>query len=344
MSCVLCDTFFIKDYPQFDVYYKSTSHTNTLIINFIRKILNWDINEDSQPRYLCQLCYNIFDELDYAELTCSRLRKQLSERSISNNKYSNYVKDCSTQTCDEVGANIEDFSETLLDSFKTEVNVIKSPDSVDFQDSDPELEMHDETNNKLVVNKEIDLFECLTCSKTFSSKSGLNLHKQRQHRNIKETGNSTPHDNSVKLECDVVIEENLKSEQEIRAFQISELVENVQTPPVKTKLKSSRKKQSNMIKPLKYQCPQCPKMWRTVGELRSHVATHSTLRPYICEVCGQAYKHKQALDIHVGMHNGINPFSCNYCQKAFTQKGALQRHLPIHTGEAPYQVIITKTC
>lgn len=331
-SCVLCDTYFIKDYPQFDVYYKTTSHSNTLIINFIRKILNWDINEDSNSRYLCQPCYSIFEELDYAELTCTRLKKQLSERSISN-RYNNFVKDSSTQTVDVPEDNIEDFSETLLETLKTETNITKSPEPEIYQPSDPEPDTNDEFLNKIVEERKTKSYQCTICSKSFSTKNGLNLHIQRQHRNIKETSNIVE-DRSLKLECDVVIEESLKSEPE--QTELQELIENVKTS-TKTKLRSGRKKQS-VVKPLKYSCPQCPKMWRTVGELRNHVATHSNLRPYICEVCGQAYKHKQALDIHVGMHNGINPFSCNYCHKAFTQKGALQRHLPIHTGEAPYQV------
>lgn len=122
--------------------------------------------------------------------------------------------------------------------------------------------------------------------------------------------------------------------------------------PIKRKTESIERKKSSRVgakekkpkkrdpfpKPPKHECTICGKMWRTMSEFKSHVATHSDERPFICEICGQAYKHKAALDIHVGMHNGINPFSCPFCNKAFTQKGALQRHLPIHTGEAPFQV------
>ncbi|XP_034179897.2 uncharacterized protein LOC117604177 [Osmia lignaria lignaria] len=91
------------------------------------------------------------------------------------------------------------------------------------------------------------------------------------------------------------------------------------------------------LKPLKYSCSTCGKRWKTSTELKTHMKTHSTLRPYMCEKCGQAYKHKHALEVHVGMHNGINPFQCNFCKKCFTQKGALMRHIPMHTGEMPYQ-------
>ncbi|XP_015609837.1 zinc finger protein 2 isoform X2 [Cephus cinctus] len=91
------------------------------------------------------------------------------------------------------------------------------------------------------------------------------------------------------------------------------------------------------LKPLNHLCPTCGKKWRTSAELKTHMKSHSSLRPYMCEKCGQAYKHRHALEIHVGMHNGINPFQCSFCNKCFTQKGALMRHLPIHTGETPYQ-------
>lgn len=128
--------------------------------------------------------------------------------------------------------------------------------------------------------------------------------------------------------------------------------------PIKKKIESNERKKScrgatkekktkkrdPFPKPPKHECTICGKMWRTMSEFKSHVATHSDERPFICEICGQAYKHKAALDIHVGMHNGINPFSCPFCNKAFTQKGALQRHLPIHTGEAPFQVLFADLC
>lgn len=87
-----------------------------------------------------------------------------------------------------------------------------------------------------------------------------------------------------------------------------------------------------------HECNQCGKKWRTVTELKSHVASHSDVRPFVCEICGQAYKMKKALDIHIGMHNGIHPFVCTYCNKSFTQKVGLEKHLPIHTGVTRFQV------
>ncbi|OAD59233.1 hypothetical protein WN48_09499 [Eufriesea mexicana] len=127
------------------------------------------------------------------------------------------------------------------------------------------------------------------------------------------------------------IEENIKEIKENADHITATTIDQIKIP-----IKSGELSKYD-LKVLKYSCPTCDKRWKTSAELKTHIKTHSTLKPYMCEKCGQAYKHKHALEIHVGMHNGINPFQCNFCNKCFTQKGALMRHLPIHTGEMPYQ-------
>lgn len=133
----------------------------------------------------------------------------------------------------------------------------------------------------------------------------------------------------------------------------------------KRQMKKGRKKRGSSRSgeraclPAIHACGLCGKKWRTVTELKSHIQSHSSIRPYVCEVffncefcklekdlsvdviyfqiCGQAYKMKKALDVHVGMHNGIHPFTCEYCNKSFTQKVGLQKHIPIHTGYTRFQ-------
>lgn len=105
----------------------------------------------------------------------------------------------------------------------------------------------------------------------------------------------------------------------------------------KKRKRGDRKGERAFMVPI-HECNQCGKKWRTVTELKSHIASHSDVRPFVCEICGQAYKMKKALDIHIGMHNGIHPFVCNYCNKSFTQKVGLEKHLPIHTGVTRFQV------
>lgn len=121
MDCVICKADLQKDNFQIDIFYTTTTHSNTLLINFINKILNWDL-KDCDLRFLCQLCYNLFEELDFAELSCLNIKKQLNERGEIN-KYNKYYKDSCTQTCDNESLDIISSTCTLLDSIKTETSL-----------------------------------------------------------------------------------------------------------------------------------------------------------------------------------------------------------------------------
>lgn len=41
---------------------------------------------------------------------------------------------------------------------------------------------------------------------------------------------------------------------------------------------------SIFVRPYIYQCPQCPKKWRTKSELRIHLCSHNDVRAHVCEV------------------------------------------------------------
>lgn len=212
-------------------------------------------------------------------------------------------------------------------------------------------------------------YKCRICKDRFPSVSAANLHAVQEHPRVKDAIiiASEPREG----ELDDFINDNhglfpdellgMSDNEERDDFEWKEAVRNddkmtdnedavsrnepTQTPDVGKQVMSNSQKATNKsggvskysLKPLKHSCPTCGKKWRTSAELKTHLKSHSNLRPYMCEKCGQAYKHKHALEIHVGMHNGINPFQCSFCNKCFTQKGALMRHLPMHTGETPYQ-------
>lgn len=333
MNCVLCNDI-VAEGSKIEIYYTFTTHTKTLLINFIKKTLNCDLNK-SHSKYICKECCNIFEELDFTESTYTALKRTIFQRWILN-ECGSLTKDAVCQTDDYCKSDNTHFKEVRMDilsleSIKQENNEALTTEAIITQ-----------TKKEYVakIGKQKKSYMCQFCQKKFVTNHGMIIHVQRKHQN--ETPSSVVANNSihigksVKVECDVVIKEFSKSELDHGPDDDSSSTSSKSINNIK-KIKA-KKKIGTVVKPLKYSCPQCPKMWRTTGELRNHVASHSNLRPYICEVCGQAYKHKTALNIHVGMHNGINPFSCKYCQKSFTQKGALQRHLPIHTGEAPYQV------
>ncbi|KAF7408791.1 hypothetical protein HZH66_003328 [Vespula vulgaris] len=227
---------------------------------------------------------------------------------------------------------------------------------------------NDELNVHLLKHNDIQLYQCSKCKEVFTNISLANTHASKVHIEDQDYVNILPvsykneighflNDVSFFPQNNVeTLKPNTFEHTEINK-NISEIKDNsacitenkfaesneINSMDEKTKInlnsaswKSGRISKYS-LKPLKYTCPTCNKKWRTSAELKTHIKSHSNIRPYMCEKCGQAYKHKHALEIHIGMHNGINPFQCSFCKKCFTQKGALMRHLPMHTGETPYQ-------
>lgn len=227
---------------------------------------------------------------------------------------------------------------------------------------------YDELNVHLLKHNDIQLYQCSKCKEVFTSISLANTHASKVHVEDQDCVNILPvsykneighflNDVSFFPQNNVeTLKSNTFEHTEINK-NISEIKDNsacitenkfaesneINSMDEKSKInlnsaswKSGRISKYS-LKPLKYTCPTCNKKWRTSAELKTHIKSHSNIRPYMCEKCGQAYKHKHALEIHIGMHNGINPFQCSFCKKCFTQKGALMRHLPMHTGETPYQ-------
>lgn len=329
MNCSICKNV-LKATSNIEINSTRTTHTNIYLVHFIQKTLNCD---SIQSKYICVECFNILMELDFTEQSCISLKKQLYERFIYFDEQNTYLKDACSQTDDDILT--EKLNTNIIETIKTESDDCMETKQLELN-TDNKEDSHSEVNGE-----KSKPFECTVCQKRFVSKNGMTIH-QRKHQNVTTNDYQTINKDTIKLES---LEGDVNYEDESsKSENLTENESNIETQlnhynnNCNTKKKTKKKNYNSLIKPLKYSCPQCPKMWRTMGELRSHVSSHSTLRPYICEVCGQAYKHKSALDVHVGMHNGINPFSCEYCHKSFTQKGALQRHLPIHTGDAPYQV------
>lgn len=341
MNCILCNCLVASE-SLIEIYVTFTTHSNTLLVNFIKKILNYNLNKFQHSKYICKACYNIFEELDFIQLSSTRLRKQIFDRCFLSDCDS-FLKDVSCQT--DLETAFENVTTALCDKELLEAIKTENEDSPgnDICNSINDLDVHAtklkgrSLRRRIHRQKKSKSQACKECNKRFVSKNSLLIHMKRKHADNDFTPKNQEPD-ILKDECGEFSEDHLKVENvtDIESALNDDSSSSSNSTADDVKLRT--KKNVCTVKPLKYSCPQCTKMWRTKSELRNHISSHSTLRPYICEICGQAYKHKYALDVHVGMHNGINPFSCQYCHKSFTQKGALQRHLPLHTGEAPYQV------
>lgn len=71
--------------------------------------------------------------------------------------------------------------------------------------------------------------------------------------------------------------------------------------------------------------PECHKLFKRRYNVRMHIQTHLSDRPYLCEVCGSRFVRPHDLRRHEKCHETVKPFSC-VCGKTFTRHDALQRH------------------
>lgn len=80
------------------------------------------------------------------------------------------------------------------------------------------------------------------------------------------------------------------------------------------------------------QCKICHKKFNEITYLRSHMVTHSVLKPHKCSMCEKSFTRRRELLRHENVHTGFKPFKCPTCSKAFSRKDKLARHEKIHSG------------
>lgn len=83
-------------------------------------------------------------------------------------------------------------------------------------------------------------------------------------------------------------------------------------------------------------CEQCGAAFYFQTDLRRHMRSHSDVRPFKCDLCGKTFKDLGQTRTHMRSHSGIKPFECTLCEKTFVSTMGLHLHLRVHTGEKPY--------
>ncbi|XP_053995486.1 zinc finger protein 100-like isoform X1 [Hylaeus anthracinus] len=340
-----------------NIFCTSLPRNEEVLADFISKVLLIAVNE-LHDSYICLQCYNLFQMLEQAQKTVSNIRyeilkiyhaterRKIIKQTVNNDANLNLN---TTVVLEDNKLNINNSDECLkggssLQGLQIEEMVEQQyiKDKVIRQISLPNIncdisaktiaESKKDFKRRVMIHDSIALTDETNPYTINSAQTNMHTLKMPIEDNNDIFSNNKPHIQNITRLIDFKwkeVDENVTKEntENTTASKIDE---------VDVSMKSGKVSKCN-LKPLKYSCSTCGKRWKTSAELKTHIKSHSTLKPYMCEKCGQAYKHKHALEIHVGMHNGINPFQCNFCNKCFTQKGALMRHLPMHTGEMPYQ-------
>ncbi|KAL1918636.1 uncharacterized protein VTP21DRAFT_2658 [Calcarisporiella thermophila] len=89
--------------------------------------------------------------------------------------------------------------------------------------------------------------------------------------------------------------------------------------------------------PSESSCPQlrclfCPKVFSKLYNLKSHMRSHSSERPFKCpnKSCDKAFLRRHDCDRHSKLHTGLKPYKCNMCGRSFARMDALGRHMKVN--------------
>ncbi|ODV66747.1 hypothetical protein HYPBUDRAFT_111012 [Hyphopichia burtonii NRRL Y-1933] len=121
----------------------------------------------------------------------------------------------------------------------------------------------------------------------------------------------------------------------------SSIVSYTISPSLKRRRRST-KSNSKDIGDMQYSCLQCSKVFQKAYNLKSHMKTHSTEKPFKCSICSKAFARSHDKKRHELLHAGKKNFKCEGflkdgktrwgCGKKFARSDALSRHFRTETG------------
>jgi len=70
----------------------------------------------------------------------------------------------------------------------------------------------------------------------------------------------------------------------------------------------------------------CTREFSRPDKLKSHLLTHSCVKPFTCEICGREFSRKPHYNEHIRGHKGDYPYNCSKCKKGFFRPKLFKEH------------------
>ncbi|XP_045519131.1 zinc finger protein 708-like [Pieris brassicae] len=154
--------------------------------------------------------------------------------------------------------------------------------------------------NHMIKHSDTRSFYCVECNKTFKTEISLNQHlKTLPHVEYSE----------LPLQCD-------QCDKRFRAKR--DLANHMNRIHLGTK---------------PYQCDKCEKGYADQWSLTEHIRyKHEGVvkpRKYPCTICDKVFKTNSTCKMHIRTHTGERPYKCTKCPASFSQSGILNTHVKL---------------
>lgn len=84
-----------------------------------------------------------------------------------------------------------------------------------------------------------------------------------------------------------------------------------------------------------YTCNHCGAQFIRKYNCARHVKEHEENKAYTCEICNKTFHRSYYLKEHLRVHSGARPYSCHICGKSSSTKSNHNKHVRIHHAREP---------
>ncbi|CAD7093102.1 unnamed protein product [Hermetia illucens] len=200
---------------------------------------------------------------------------------------------------------------------ETKTSLQKTVDSAAALEHNFDMTKCDSPTNQ---NASRNTFNCLTCNKSFSKKSNLQIHK-RIHSGVQDyqcnyCGRTFSYAGNLKV--------HLRKHTGDRPYQCKVCKKTFYNA-------SNRSHHERKHAGEKVRCETCGKYVSDLSSYIKHRRIHTGQKSYECEICKKSFRQMEHLRKHIRGHTGEKPFCCDICKKCFGRKDVLAIHKRRHS-------------